>query len=138
MLPEEFKNRMKVLLKEDYDKFISSFDEPEVKSIRVNSEKIKVEDFVRISPFKLEKIPYTLDGFYVNESNLGNHPYHHAGLFYVQDPAAMMPANLIELDSDMIVLDLCAAPGGSVLCKFFAALRSHVSQRPCKLYGSTS
>ncbi len=112
MLPEEFKNRMKVLLKEDYDKFISSFDEPEVKSIRVNTEKIKVEDFIKISPFKLEQIPYTLDGFYVNESNLGNHPYHHAGLFYVQDPAAMMPVNLIELDEDMVVLDLCAAPGG--------------------------
>ena len=112
MLPNEFKERMKILLSDDYERFTNSFSESEVKSIRINTEKIDVSDFIKISPFKLEKIPYTVDGFYVNESNLGNHPYHHAGLFYVQDPAAMMPANLIKLDSDMIVLDLCAAPGG--------------------------
>ena len=112
MLPGEFKDRMKVLLGNDYENFINSFSKSEVKSIRVNTEKIEVEDFIKIAPFEIEKIPYTLDGFYVNEVGLGNHPYHHAGLFYIQDPAAMMPANLIDLDEDMIVLDLCAAPGG--------------------------
>ena len=112
MIPEEFKSRMKVLLGNKYEEFIATFKDDRVKSIRVNTNKISVQDFIKISPFKLEKIPYTLDGFYVKEDSLGNHPYHHAGLFYVQDPAAMMPANLIKLDSDMIVLDLCAAPGG--------------------------
>ena len=112
MLPNAFKDRMKILLGNSYDEFISSFSDSLVKSIRVNTEKITVEDFLKISTFNLEKIPYTSDGFYVNEVSLGNHPYHHAGLFYVQDPAAMMPANLIELEPNMIVLDLCAAPGG--------------------------
>ncbi len=112
MLPESFKDRMKILLKGEYDSFIATFKEDKVKSIRVNTNKISVQDFIKISPFKLEKIPYTQDGFYVEDDFLGNHPYHHAGLFYVQDPAAMMPANLIKLDSDMTVLDLCAAPGG--------------------------
>lgn len=112
MLPNEFKDRMKILLGESYERFIDSYSEPEVKSIRVNTEKIDVESFKKIAPFKIEKIPYTEDGFYVSETSLGNHPYHHAGLYYVQDPAAMMPANLIKLDADMIVLDLCAAPGG--------------------------
>ena len=112
MLPESFKDRMKTLLGNEYDEFISTFKESKVKSIRVNTNKISVEDFIKISPFKLEPIPYTKDGFYVEDDSLGNHPYHHAGLFYVQDPAAMMPANLIKLDSDMIALDLCAAPGG--------------------------
>ena len=112
MIQESFKDRMKILLKSDYEAFIETFKESKVKSIRVNTNKISVEDFIKISPFKLEKIPYTKDGFYVEDDSLGNHPYYHAGLYYVQDPAAMMPANLIKLDSDMTILDLCAAPGG--------------------------
>ena len=111
MLPNEFKDRMKILLKEDYDKFINSFNEPDVKAIRVNTAKIEVSDFTNLFPSSLERIPYTDDGFFVKEI-LGSHPYHHAGLYYSQDPAAMMPANAINLDEDMIVLDLCASPGG--------------------------
>jgi len=112
MLPKEFEDRMRILLGSDYEKFIATYKESNVKSIRVNTEKISVDDFLKISPFTLEKIPYTSDGFYVNVDSLGNHPYHHAGLYYAQDPAAMMPANIISLDNDMVVLDLCAAPGG--------------------------
>ena len=112
MLPEEFKERMKVLLKDDYSKFLESFNDSMEKAIRINTNKISVKDFMKINPFSLEKIPYTDDGFYINDSGIGNHPYHHAGLFYVQDPAAMMPFHAIELEDDYIVLDLCASPGG--------------------------
>ena len=112
MLPNEFKDRMKLLLKDKYDEFINTYNNPNVKSIRVNTNKISVEAFLEINPFKLTPIPYTKDGFYVEESSLGNHPYHHAGLFYVQDPAAMMPVNCLEIQPNWLVLDLCAAPGG--------------------------
>ena len=112
MLPEEFKKRMKSLLNTEYNSFLSTFEQEEEKSIRVNTTKIEVKDFLNLTNFSLEKIPYTDDGFYIEEKNIGNHPYHHAGLFYVQDPAAMMPFNAIELEDDYIVLDLCAAPGG--------------------------
>lgn len=111
MLPNEFIKRMRILLKDEYDDYIRTFSSDNVKSIRVNTTKISVSDFLKLSPFSLVKIPYTKDGFYVKES-LGNHPYHHAGLFYIQDPAAMMPVNSIELEPDWFVLDLCAAPGG--------------------------
>ena len=112
MLPEPFKERMKVLLKEDYSKFIKSFDKKNEKAIRVNTTKISVNDFKKISPFNIEAIPYTKDGFYINDSGIGNHPYHFAGLFYVQDPGAMMTFNACHLEDDYIVLDLCASPGG--------------------------
>ena len=112
MLPNEFKDRMKLLLKDKYDEFINTYNNQNVKSIRVNTNKISVEAFLEINPFKLTPIPYTKDGFYVEESSLGNHPYHHAGLFYVQDPAAMMPVNCLEVQPNWLVLDLCAAPGG--------------------------
>ena len=112
MLPEKFKERMKILLKDEYSNFLESFNKPKEKSIRVNTNKISVKDFEKISPFSLEQIPYASDGFYIKDFSIGNHPYHHAGLFYVQDPAAMMPFHALDLEDDYIVLDLCASPGG--------------------------
>lgn len=81
MLPEEFKKRMKSLLNTEYNSFLSTFEQEEEKSIRVNTTKIGVKDFLNLTNFSLEKIPYTDDGFYIKEKNIGNHPYHHAGLF---------------------------------------------------------
>ena len=112
MLSKMFSDRMKILLGDEYDLFMETFNNEEEKAIRINTNKISVEKFLKISKFSLEPIPYTNDSFYIKDKNLGIHPYHHAGLFYVQDPAAMMPFNAVELKDDFIVLDLCAAPGG--------------------------
>jgi len=50
-----------------------------------------VEEFKKLSPFELEPIPWTKDGFYYNEGeNPGKHPYYHAGLYYIQEPSAML------------------------------------------------
>lgn len=46
------------------------------------------------------------------ETKPGRHPYHHAGLFYVQEPSAASAAQLLEVQPGMRVLDTCAAPGG--------------------------
>ncbi len=42
----------------------------------------------------------------------GLHAYHHAGVYYVQEPSASAPAALLEVQPGDYVLDLCAAPGG--------------------------
>lgn len=42
----------------------------------------------------------------------GRHPYHHAGVFYAQEPSAAAPAALLDVQPGQKVLDLCAAPGG--------------------------
>jgi len=111
-LPSEFKERMKNLIV-NYDEFLESLAKPNIKAIKVNTNKISVSEFVKIFPYKIEKIPYTSDGFYlVEEFKIGKHPYHHAGLFYSQDPSAQAPINSIEIKEDWKVLDLCAAPGG--------------------------
>ena len=112
MLPRKFEERMKILLEDEYNSFIETFDREEEKAIRINTNKISVEDFLNINNFSLEKIPYAFDSFYIKDKNLGCHLYHHAGLFYVQDPAAMIPFNAVSLEDDFVVLDLCAAPGG--------------------------
>lgn len=112
MLPSEFTNRMKDLLSDDYDKFIASFDEAPVRSFRININKISAEDFLAINPFGGEKITYADNAYYFCFDGIGNHPYHHAGMIYIQDPGAMSAVSSVNIQPDWKVLDLCAAPGG--------------------------
>ena len=111
-LPLEFQERMKSLLGGEYDDFLKSYDEKPVRAFRVNTDKISLEDFQKLNIFSQEKIPYVENGFYFDYDGIGNHPYHHAGMFYIQEPAAMVPVESIEIEPDWKVLDLCAAPGG--------------------------
>ncbi len=111
-LPKAFEDRMKVLLGNDFDNYIKALEEPPVKAFRVNTRKISAEDFLDVDVFSNGKIPYVENGYYLNYDKIGNHPYHHAGMLYVQEPAAMMPAECIEVQKDWTVLDMCAAPGG--------------------------
>ncbi len=111
-LPEEFENRMRTLLGDEFDDFIKSYDEKPIRAFRVNTDKISIDDFEKLNIFSNEKIPYVENGFYFDYDGIGNHPYHHAGMFYIQEPAAMVPVESIEIQPDWKVLDLCAAPGG--------------------------
>ena len=111
-LPLEFENRMKTLLGDGYVDFVTALNTPPVKAFRVNKSKIDITDFENINPFGNEKIPYVDGGYYLNFDKVGNHPFHHAGLIYVQEPAAMAPAECIDIDQNFKVLDMCAAPGG--------------------------
>lgn len=111
-LPKEFEERMKDIIP-NYDKFKKESIKDNIKSIKVNTKKISIEDFIKIFPYKIEQVPYALDSFYLEPNiKIGNHPYHHAGLFYSQDPGASMPINSIEIKENYKVLDLCASPGG--------------------------
>ena len=112
-LPVEFVARMTSLLGEDgFSRYAASFEEPAVRAFRVNTEKISLDEFEKIDPFSSEKIPYVETGYYLNYDKVGNHPYHHAGMIYVQDPGAMATAECAEVQPDWWVLDMCAAPGG--------------------------
>ncbi|MBQ7957082.1 MAG: RNA methyltransferase [Clostridia bacterium] len=111
-LPEKFKERMKTLLKDEYDDFITAVNGEPVKGFRVNTDKISLEDFDKINIFGNEKIPYVKNGFYLDYEKAGNHPYHHAGMIYIQEPGAMAPAECVEIEEDWKVLDMCASPGG--------------------------
>lgn len=111
-LPEEYVKRMKALLAEDYELYEKALCEPPVKGFRVNTDKISTEDFEKINIFGNERIPYVKNGYYLDYDKVGNHPYHHAGMIYVQEPGAMAPAECLEIEPDWKVLDMCAAPGG--------------------------
>mgnify|MGYP003288895288 CR=1 FL=1 len=111
-LPEQYIKRMKALLKEDFDSYISALNEPPVRAFRVNTDKISLPDFEKINCFSAENIPYVGNGYYLDEEKIGNHPYHHAGMIYVQEPGAMAPAECVDIKPDWKILDMCAAPGG--------------------------
>ena len=112
-LPVKFKEQMKELLQDEYEDYLQSFDHERYYGLRINSLKISVEEFLKISPFKLKPIPWTNDGFYYSsEDKPSKHPYYYAGLYYLQEPSAMLPAQVLPVDENDIVLDTCAAPGG--------------------------
>lgn len=111
-LPKEFVERMKILLGDEYESYERAINQPHVKAFRVNTEKISLADFEKINPFGNERIPYVENGYYLEFDKIGNHPFHHAGMIYVQEPAAMAPAECVDIAPDSYVLDICAAPGG--------------------------
>ena len=111
-LPLQFEERMKTLLGEGFEDYKKELKNPPVKAFRVNTDKISLKDFEKLNIFSKSKIPYVDNGYYLEYEKVGNHPYHHAGLIYVQEPAAMAPAECLEIGADWCVLDMCAAPGG--------------------------
>ena len=111
-LPLDYKDRMRGILGAEYSLYEKSLENPPVKAFRVNTDKISLEDFDKLNCFGKEKIPYVKNGFYLEYEKIGNHPYHHAGMIYVQEPAAMAPAECIDIDPKWWILDMCAAPGG--------------------------
>ena len=111
-LPVEYENRMKKLLGDEYEEYVKAFSQTPVRAFRVNTEKISKDDFENINCFSHTKISYVENGYYFDYDKIGNHPFHHAGMIYVQEPGAMAPAECIEINPDWTILDMCAAPGG--------------------------
>lgn len=110
-IPESFKNRMKENLGCEYDSFIEAYSHPPVNGFRVNTLKITPQELLELFPYSKGKVPWCDTGFYY-DGNLGKHPCHRAGLFYSQEPSAMISAELLDVNKGDVVLDLCAAPGG--------------------------
>lgn len=113
-LPKQYIQRMRELLgDEEYLLYEQSLDKKSVTGIRINLKKISTEDFEKISPFEIEKIPYTHNGYYVKDTDaVSKHPYYFAGLYYIQESSAMVPAANADVHENDYVLDLCASPGG--------------------------
>lgn len=113
-LPKKFTDRMRELLgEEEFARYRESYDKERFYGLRVNTGKLSVEEFLRICPFKLRPIPWIENGFYYEkEAEPAKHPYYYAGLYYIQEPSAMTPANVLPVREGERVLDLCAAPGG--------------------------
>jgi NOL1/NOP2/sun family putative RNA methylase len=112
--PPLFLERMRRFLGDEYPLFYQSLSAPPQNGLRVNTLKLSAEAFARISPFTLESgIPWCPSAFLVAaEDRPGKHPFHLAGLYYLQEPSAMAVAESLAPRPGERVLDLAASPGG--------------------------
>lgn len=112
-LPEAFINKMRNLLGEEAEAFFSSYEKPRNYGLRCNTLKCAPAEFTARMPFTLQPVPWADNGYYYEpEQAPGKHPFHEAGAYYIQEPSAMSPAQLLDAKPGDIVCDLCAAPGG--------------------------
>lgn len=137
-LPKEYCQRMKSLLGEEYGEYVESFSQVPHVAYRVNTGKVSLERWRELisgmehdgaegtgSPatmegewarplFSGEEVPWCEKGFYFSGDghSPAKHPYYFAGLYYIQEPSAMIPASILPVEPGDLVLDLCAAPGG--------------------------
>jgi NOL1/NOP2/sun family putative RNA methylase len=103
---------MEALLGHEAGRFFAALEMPEP-GLRVNTLRLPAERFIEISPFELRPLAYPPAGFLVTEeARPGRHPYHFAGLYYLQDPGAMAVGAMLAPRPGERVLDLAAAPGG--------------------------
>lgn len=92
MLPEKFLERMQNMLGEEYPAFLESLSGKRYRALRINPLKAEIQEGKEKLPFVLSPVPWTKNGFYYEEEEQpGKHPYHEAGLYYIQEPSAMAP-----------------------------------------------
>ncbi len=121
-LPEPFVREMEALLTEhygaeDFQNFLASYGEEPKAGLRLNRRKLPSlclpKDLAGEAGLGLRKIPWADNGCYcAREGKPARHPYYYAGLYYIQEPSAMIPASILPVRPGERVLDLCAAPGG--------------------------
>ncbi len=112
-LPKLFEDRMRRLLGEEYEEYLQCYSKPHYGGIRVNTLKLSPEEFEKLCPFPIQRIPWVWNGYYFDtKEQPARHPYYYAGLYYIQEPSAMTPASLLPIGKGDKVLDICAAPGG--------------------------
>ena len=110
-LPGPFVERMRQQLGDELPAFLRAVDEPALRGIRINPMKPTAAAMQHIDGAMA--VPWSDNAYYLPaESNAGATIMHEAGAFYIQEPAAMLPAMLMNAGPGEKILDLCAAPGG--------------------------
>lgn len=110
MLPEAFLSRLKTQLGDEYDDYLRALDRPRAVALRFNP--LKCDPFPAL-PFLEEQVPWEPNGYYYTpDARPGLHPWHEAGVYYLQEASAMAPVSRLYPQPGELVLDLCAAPGG--------------------------
>ncbi|KAA5947615.1 16S rRNA (cytosine(1407)-C(5))-methyltransferase RsmF [Enterobacter cloacae] len=150
-LPEQFLAQMREALPShlSLDDFIAACQRPLRRSIRVNTLKISVADFLAlVSPYhwQLTPVPWCEEGFWIEREDeaslpLGSTAEHLSGLFYIQEASSMLPVAALFADGNTPerVMDVAAAPGskttqiaarmanrGAILANEFSASRVKV------------
>lgn len=109
MLPQAFLSRIQKQLPDEYEAFLQALERPRAVALRFNPLKGPRPAL----PFVGDGVPWEPMGCYYDpQSRPGLHPYHEAGVYYLQEASAMAPVALLDPQPGERVCDLCAAPGG--------------------------
>ena len=119
ILPDSFIRRQREYFRDhpesDPDRFFQSFELESFSGVRLNRMKTGRKSIGDILPgaSAWAPVPWCQDGWYADSDySLGRDPLYHAGAYYIQEPSAMLPAEILRANPGDRVLDLCAAPGG--------------------------
>ena len=110
-LPEVFRKQMREILGPAYPSFVKAIAEPPRTSIRFNP----LKNFNQKENY--DGVKWNSDGVFLKERPIFTlDPVFHAGGYYVQEASSMFLAEAVrqclDLNQQLRVLDLCAAPGG--------------------------
>jgi len=99
----------------DYEAILAIGNTRATTVIRINQRQISFNDYIDL--LKQENIDYELilGGQFIQINNVKDItmlPGYEGGHFYVQDPAAQLVCNFLDIQNGMNILDLCSAPGG--------------------------
>ncbi|WP_436799851.1 16S rRNA (cytosine(1407)-C(5))-methyltransferase RsmF [Scandinavium sp. UTDF21-P1B] len=150
-LPDSFLEVMRAAMPShlSFDDFIAACQRPLRRSIRVNTLKISVAEFLQlVAPYgwQLTPVPWCEEGFWIERDDedslpLGSTAEHLSGLFYIQEASSMLPVTALFADDNQPqrVMDVAAAPGskttqiaarmrnrGAILANEFSASRVKV------------
>nr|WP_209439250.1 16S rRNA (cytosine(1407)-C(5))-methyltransferase RsmF [Intestinirhabdus alba] len=132
-----------------FEAFLAACQRPLRRSIRVNTLKISVADFLALTArygWSLTPVPWCAEGFWIERDEeaslpLGSTAEHLSGLFYIQEASSMLPVAALFADGEapQRVMDMAAAPGskttqiaarmgnrGAILANEFSASRVKV------------
>lgn len=108
-----FLHNMQELLGGEYTDYLHALADEPSKGLRANTLKVDKSTLRTLLGNYEKDSPLCVDGLLCNEGiGYGKHPYHHAGLYYMQDPSAMSAVEAGKQYIGQRVLDMCAAPGG--------------------------
>ena len=128
MPAEYFEARERALLGERYERLYAAPQETAARGVTVSALRTTPEEFAARADFPLRPSPFCKAAFVVEcpDFKPGRHPYHHAGVFYSQEPSASSAAPLLGVRPGMRVLDLCAGSGCIGLALASQAPQAHV------------
>jgi len=111
--PADFITEINRLLGDESSLFWDSQNSSPQSGLRVNSLKTNLDLIKKILLHSSNDVPWAKDGLQLPlDIHPGKHPYHSAGLYYLQEPSAMAPVAALDPQPGELILDLCAAPGG--------------------------
>ncbi|WP_300279557.1 RsmB/NOP family class I SAM-dependent RNA methyltransferase [uncultured Subdoligranulum sp.] len=111
--PADFLARERALLGERFVELYTYATPEPARGITVNTLRCPASRVAEQADFSVTASPFCASAFTTAPDwRPGRHPWHHAGVFYAQEPSASAPAALLDVRPGMRVADLCAAPGG--------------------------